>query len=117
MEEMARLQTFPRNLNYAGSRSSLQRQLGNAVPSLMAEILAREIAIQFLGAEYTALPDLSVQANGPPPASEPVDSVPEKYLEHVGEHAPHPGTGKGRAAQRRAARDQRSLDESETTQL
>jgi len=117
VEEMARLQTFPRNLNYAGSRSSLQRQLGNAVPSLMAEILAREIAIQFLGAEYTALPKLSVHANGPAPDSEPVDSVPEKYLEHAGEHAPHPGTGKGRAALRRAARDQGSLDESDAAQL
>ena len=55
----------------------------------MAEILAREIAIQFLGAEYSSPPKLSVNVNGPVPPSELINSVPEKYLEHAGDHAPH----------------------------
>ena len=44
VEELSRLQTFPKNLKYIGSRVSVQRQIGNTVPSLVAEILTCEIA-------------------------------------------------------------------------
>ena len=42
-QEMCRLQTFPDGLSIGCGRTEMQRQLGNAVPSLIAEILAREI--------------------------------------------------------------------------
>src|SRR6185369_15502643 len=38
-QEMAALQTFPREFEIASSTVEIQRQIGNAVPSLMAEIL------------------------------------------------------------------------------
>ena len=47
--EMARLQTFPDDIQVTGSLADAQHQLGNAVPSLLAEILAREIARQLFG--------------------------------------------------------------------
>jgi DNA (cytosine-5)-methyltransferase 1 len=95
VEEMARLQTFPKNLKYIGSRVSVQRQIGNAVPSLLAEILAREIARQLLDVHIAALPRHRVRRKSPIPPPVPVRPVPEKYLVHAGRHPDHPGEGKG----------------------
>lgn len=102
-EEMARLQTFPDGLKFAGNRRSRQRQLGNAVPSLLAEILARAVGEQFFGRTYKQSPKLAVQPKRPIPPPEPIAPVPEKYLSLVGNHAPHPGTGKGPRAIRLAS--------------
>jgi DNA (cytosine-5)-methyltransferase 1 len=101
VEEMARLQTFPKNLRYIGSRVSLQRQLGNAVPSLLAEVLAREIARQFFNTKYDDGPTLRVRQRGPIPPPQPILDVPAEFLTLEGDHADHPGTGKGRGAIRR----------------
>ena len=98
VEEMARLQTFPRNLKYKGSRVSLQKQLGNAVPSLLAEILAREIRRQFFGYRYRREPKLALELQRPIPSPHEVLPVPEKYLVHLGDHPDHPGEGRGRRA-------------------
>ena len=48
IREIARLQTFPNGVRFAGSYADAQRQLGNAVPSLLAEVLARAISEQLL---------------------------------------------------------------------
>lgn len=96
--ELCRIQTFPDHVFIQGSRRSIQRQIGNAVPSLLAEVLAREISTQFLGREVTCplalLPPLRKRIPDP----EPVAPVPECFLELVGEHEAHPGTGKGYGA-------------------
>jgi DNA (cytosine-5)-methyltransferase 1 len=42
-QELCRLQTFPDDLQFDCSRNEVQRMLGNAVPSLLAEVIAREI--------------------------------------------------------------------------
>ncbi len=94
--ELARLQTFPEDLVITGGRIEVQRQIGNAVPSLLAEVLARSIREQFFDSPHAApQPVLAVHRRGPCPAPEPVASVPPKFLELAGAHAPHPGTGKG----------------------
>jgi DNA (cytosine-5)-methyltransferase 1 len=95
-EEMARLQTFPKGLHYVGSRGSIQRQLGNAVPSLLAEVLARDIGRQFFNKSYRKGPTLSLPLNRPIPGPEPLSEVASKYLVHLGDHPDHPGEGKGR---------------------
>lgn len=105
VEEMARLQTFPRDLTYVGSRVSVQRQLGNAVPSLLAELLARQIRNQLLGCPLSGQPMLEVKLNRPIPPAEPVTPVPEKFLSIQGDHPDHPGEGKSdRAIRMRASR-------------
>jgi len=96
VEEMARLQTFPENVVFVGGRTSMQRQIGNAVPSLMSEILARDIAGQLLDIEASGPLRFAVKSRRPIPPPEPVQPVPEKYLDIMGDHPDHPGTGKGK---------------------
>jgi DNA (cytosine-5)-methyltransferase 1 len=94
--ELCRIQTFPDDYEIVGSRTDAQRQLGNAVPSLLAEILGREIRTQLLGHRLKAKPlKLAVRRLGLPPDPEPVTPVPRRYHKYIGVHAPHPGTGKG----------------------
>lgn len=47
MREMARIQTFPDDVQILGGISNVQKQLGNAVPSLLSEVLGLEIRKQF----------------------------------------------------------------------
>lgn len=98
--EMARLQTFPEDVDIVGGIADAQRQLGNAVPSLLAEILAREIAAQLLDRpRKKGAPSLMVSpAVGEKPALEKVEPVPSDYLKLRGNHEAHPGTGRGYGA-------------------
>lgn len=94
--ELARLQTFPEDVDITGGRIEVQRQVGNAVPSLLAEVLARAIRAQFFGkAPTTPTPVLAVPRRADCPAPEQVAAVPPKYLGLAGAHSPHPGTGRG----------------------
>lgn len=102
-KEMTRLQTFPDGLTLECGRTEMQRMVGNAVPSLIAEILAREIRTQLLGSPITSPLKLLPPCHKPIPAPEPVASLPAKYRHLVGDHADHPGEGKGRGAVRLAA--------------
>lgn len=105
VKEICRLQTFPEGYKILGGITEAQRQLGNAVPSLLAEVLGREIRHQLLDKpcenEFLKLA-LSKRLPVPPP--EPIMDVPAKYLHLVGEHAPHPGTGKGYMAHNKVSR-------------
>jgi len=97
--ELCRLQTFPDDVTIFGKRSSVQRQVGNAVPSLLAEVLAREIRVQLIDrprtrGELRLLPP----RHAPIPPPEPVERVPRHYLSRSGKHSAHPGTGKGHGA-------------------
>jgi DNA (cytosine-5)-methyltransferase 1 len=102
MRELARLQTFPDDFVVKGSVSEAQRQIGNAVPSLLAEVLARAIARQLLGGHsQDDSPRLALPPAPPVPAAEVVAEVPVSYLRLRGEHEAHPGTGMGHRAKAR----------------
>lgn len=107
--ELCRIQTFPERLMVDCGRTEMQRMLGNAVPSLIGEVLAREIRRQLLDAptrkQLKLLPPL--RENVPAPVK--VAKVPRKYHEHIGAHDAHPGTGKGREAIKRAAQSAATL--------
>jgi DNA (cytosine-5)-methyltransferase 1 len=101
-KEMCRIQTFPDELSIDCGRTEMQRQLGNAVPSLIAEILAREIRAQLLDSPIKTKLRLLPPKRDPVPPPEKVVRLPAKYKKYIGEHEAHPGEGKGRTAVRRA---------------
>lgn len=94
--ELCRLQTFPDGLHFDCGRSDVQKMLGNAVPSLLAEVLAREIRKQLLGQRIRSRkPKLMPPRRGPAPPQEPCATIPTKYDALIGDHSDHPGTGRG----------------------
>lgn len=103
--ELCRIQTFPDGLTMASGRTEMQRMLGNAVPSLMAEVLAREIRCQFFDMPLNSDIKLLAPLRQPVPAPMAVAPLPTKYRELIGSHAAHPGTGKGRTASKRLEKE------------
>jgi DNA (cytosine-5)-methyltransferase 1 len=102
--ELCRLQTFPDDLQFNCSRNDIQRMLGNAVPSLLAEVIGREIRKQLLG--KTAMKEelqLLPLRREPVPRPESVAKVPAVYHILVGNHNEHPGEGLGNRARQRVA--------------
>lgn len=100
--ELCRLQTFPDDVEIVGSLRSAQRQIGNAVPSALAEVLARAIRRQLLGDTLEAAPTLIPELRSDRPPAAEVEAVGEPYLGLVGRWDAHPGTGRGYAAAKRA---------------
>lgn len=101
--ELGRIQTFPDSYQVLGSRIDVQRQIGNAAPPLILEILGREIGKQFLGHEQRRAPlKLAMVSRGKPKGPEVTQEVPKKYHFHLGVHPAHPGTGRGYAFESRA---------------
>ena len=99
IRELCRLQTFPDDAKIIGTPWSQRRQVGNAVPSLLAEVIAREIAIQLLGArKFRGAPRLLPPDRGYPPPPERRAPVPREFRRYIGHHPEHPGEGKGRGA-------------------
>jgi len=81
IREMCRLQTFPDEMRIVGSRRSAQRQIGNAVPSLLGEVLGRAIREQLLGEPVDGPLRLLPANRGAPPPPEPVGEVPQHIVE------------------------------------
>jgi len=104
MREMARLQTFPDDVEIIGSIADAQRQLGNAVPALLGEVLARAISEQLLERGKCGEPlRLAINPAGtPPPRPAPLEPVASQFLKLRGQHEAHPGTGLGAGALSRA---------------
>ncbi len=105
--ELKALQTFPADYEVVGDVLQAHLQLGNAVPSLMAEVLGCEIRRQFYGHAVTGglrlLPKQREDLPAPDPAL-PASSLPERILALCDiSHTEHPGTGKGRGALARQA--------------
>lgn len=101
--ELCALQTFPDDYHIEGNCVMAHRQLGNAVPSALAEILGREIRKQFFAeSEVSTVPTLlPARQKRIPPAKDP-EPVASKYKPFVGEHEEHPGAGLGPGAIKRA---------------
>lgn len=95
--EMLSLQTIPRSLFVAGTRAQRQRQIGNAVPSLLAEVLGRAILLHMGMRKVVGKPKLALQRKKNIPPRARIGSPSEEYLHMIGEHDDHPGPGLGPA--------------------
>lgn len=99
MRELCRLQTFPDDVVIVGKHASVHKQLGNAVPSLLAEVIGREVRRQLLGdSKLPIQPRLLPPDRGTPPPPVKVVPVPKRFRQLAGSHSAHPGTGKGTRA-------------------
>ncbi len=92
--ELAAIQTFPQNYHFAGSRASRQRQVGNAVPPLLAATIGVAIAKHLKHPSKSIGPLVGRRSRRTPDIPE-TNEVPLEYRELAGLHAAHPGTGKG----------------------
>ena len=100
-QELCALQTFPSNYEVVGNISAAQKQLGNAVPSALAELLGQCIRRQLLDDDVLPQETLSLlpkSEGDPPPAEKPARVTQPEYLALEGQHSAHPGTGLGRGA-------------------
>ena len=95
-QELARLQTFRGGLKFKCGRTDIQKMAGNAVPSLLAEVLAREIRRQLFDFPPRGkLKLLPKRQDYIPPPEKYGRKLPPQYLSMIGEHPDHPGEGKG----------------------
>jgi DNA (cytosine-5)-methyltransferase 1 len=99
--ELAKLQTFPANYRFFGTRRSVQRQIGNAVPCLLGEILGREIRRQFFNDRISSRLKFTIPHRVDCPARERIKPVPAIYRELRGIYPDHPGEGLGPGTQNR----------------
>ena len=99
--ELRRIQTFPDGYLLAGDYRSQRRQLGNAVPPAIGEMLGQEIRRQFFNERPLRRSSFVPphRDDRPPPVE--ACPVPDKYLNLRGNHAPHPGVGRGPGTQQR----------------
>ena len=99
--ELCRLQTFPNDYLVLGSLRAVQKQVGNAVPSALAERLAIEIRWQLLGDNQAKdlVPSLLPMRRGTPPKPEPVAEFPPEFLKIVGRYAATPWNWKGKSCE------------------
>lgn len=105
IRELCRLQTFADDVEIHGDDRIARRQIGNAVPPLLAEVIAREIRAQLLCVDaLLGTPRLLPRVRPSPPPPEPVSSVPDEYHMLLNSDDSHPGTGRGRAALARLGR-------------
>ena len=88
-KEMCRIQTFPDDIVFPCNRTEIQRMIGNAVPSLLAEILATEIKRQIFGDTVPEKLQLAPTKRLPLPDPEPLQPLPEKYFPLIGDYLPH----------------------------
>lgn len=96
--ELCRLQTFPKGYAIRGSRNSAYRQIGNAVPGAVGELLGWEIRKQFLRHDLRYRLSLIPAQRRSCPPPEPIEDVPRKYRKLRAEYGDHPGVGLGPSA-------------------
>lgn len=93
--ELLRLQSFPGNWRLAGNYRQQLRQIGNATPPLLAEVLGRAVGRQLWTMTYAGAPGLAIPRRRGVPSPEPTPRVPRNYMRLEGTHRPHPGPGRG----------------------
>ena len=95
VDELLRLQTFPASWEVVGTHRSQVRQVGNATPPLLAEVIGRAIGEQIFGLKYGKQKRFWVRRKRMMQTAEPTQRVPSQFMNMVGKHPPHPGSGLG----------------------
>jgi DNA (cytosine-5)-methyltransferase 1 len=93
--EMLRLQTFPHSWIVEGDRREQVRQVGNATPPLLGELIGRTLVARTAGQQPPTPPTHGIVHAHPVPDPETPSDVPARYTHLIKEHPDHPGTGLG----------------------
>lgn len=96
ISEIAALQTFPDSYMFKGSYREQHRQVGNAVPCVMGELMGLEIRRQIFAEDVPAVLSLVPPARETPPPCPTVEGLPSEAGD-LGDELPqaHPGEGLG----------------------
>jgi DNA (cytosine-5)-methyltransferase 1 len=103
VRELARLQTFPDDYEFSSNRRHALRQVGNAVPPLLAEAVGRAVLEQVFGVIEEQPPRYGIHGRGGATRPEEVRDVPSRYTATSGALSDHPGKGLGPRASARPA--------------
>lgn len=95
IREMLRLQSFPASWCVKGSRRERVRQVGNAAPPLLCEVIGRAILDQLGYVAPTGRFELSIDRRTAVPRARARRPVPSTFMALAGAHADHPGAGSG----------------------
>jgi DNA (cytosine-5)-methyltransferase 1 len=95
VKELLKLQTFPLSWRVRGTYRVQVRQIGNATPPLLAEIIGRAIGRQIFRRRYPSKIKFRVSRKRKVPSQSIPTRVPLMYLTHEGTYPQHPGVGLG----------------------
>ena len=104
VRELCRLQTFPDDYLIYGDRRSAQRQIGNAVPCAIGELLGHEISRQLLRTPLQKTLSLLPKRRRLPRTEISLGRIPRRFRSRIGDHSAHPGEGLGPGALKRQPR-------------
>ena len=93
--ELCRLQTFPDSYRVHGSYRSAVRQIGNAVPPALGELIGKQIRVQFFDETVNDSLVFVPRRRGDTPPPDQVQPVPSRFYRYLGDHPDHPGAGYG----------------------
>lgn len=95
VEELLRLQSFPAEWAVKGSYREKVRQVGNATPALLAEVLGRALLASLHLPTPKETLQLSIPRQRTVPEATAVEEVCARYRWLERDHPVHPGTGLG----------------------
>lgn len=95
VRELCRLQTFPDDYAIFGGYREAHRQIGNAVPPAIGELIGLEIRRQLLWERVERTLRLVPDRRSQCPQPETVSAVPRAYHSLIGSSQDHPGPGQG----------------------
>lgn len=103
-DELLRLQTFPTTWGVAGNYRQQVKQLGNATPPLLAEVIGRAIGQQVFRLPYPSTPTFSITRKRSVPAPTRPTGVPRGFFQgRRTKPRPHPGEGLGPGSRRQTS--------------
>jgi len=95
VKELLKLQTFASSWKVSGNHRAQVRQIGNATPPLLGEIIGRALGRQVFSARYPAALKFQIRRRRNLPTADGHKKVPVLFLVQEGMYAPHPGPGRG----------------------
>lgn len=106
VEELLRLQSLPADWAVEGSYRDQVRQVGNATPALLAEVLGRAVLASLQLRGPTGALHLTIPRLRSSPEATPPETLGAGYRSLEGDHPAHPGAGLGPQARWKSETDQ-----------